>query len=138
MGYIHVKDKFEHSGLSPQESEIVLPPRIKECPVQMEAELVEAHEMMSDVQEKKGAVLALELKVLRVHVEDELRLEGFENRVDVERLRPLFMVFQEFFGMRRGRVEESRLAKIGEENYRGLTGTAVGGKVGEVEVVREV
>jgi flavin reductase (DIM6/NTAB) family NADH-FMN oxidoreductase RutF len=90
-----------------------VPPRIGECPVQMEAELVEAHEMMSDVQEKKVAILALELKVLRVHVEDELRLDGFENRVDVERLRPLFMVFQEFFGMKRGMVEGSRLAEMG-------------------------
>jgi flavin reductase (DIM6/NTAB) family NADH-FMN oxidoreductase RutF len=135
VGYIHVKDKFGRSGLSPQESEMVPPPRIKECPVQMEAELVVANEMMSDVPEKKKAVLALELKILRVHIEDELRLEGFENRVDVDKLKPLFMVFQEFFGMRPGRVEDSRLAEIGEENYRGLTGTVVGGKGGEVKTI---
>jgi flavin reductase (DIM6/NTAB) family NADH-FMN oxidoreductase RutF len=133
-----VQDKFERSGLSPQESEMVPPPRIKECPVQMEAELVVANEMMSDVPEKKRAVLALELKILRVHVEDELRLEGFENRVDVDKLKPLFMVFQEFFGMRPGKVEDSRLAKIGEENYRGLTGTVVSVKGGEVGTPRVV
>lgn len=125
VGYIHVKDKFARSGLTPQESDMVPPPRIKECPVQMEAELVEVREMMSDMEELKRAPFALELKILRVHVEDELRLKGYENRVDAEKLRPLFMAFQEFFGMRRGKVEDSKLAGIGEENYRGLTGTVL-------------
>ncbi|KAE9378298.1 hypothetical protein N431DRAFT_399870 [Stipitochalara longipes BDJ] len=137
VGYVHVKDKFAHSRLSPQDSDAVPPPRIKECPVQMEAELVVAHEMMGDVPERKKAILALELKILRVHVEDELKLDGFENRVDVEMLRPLFMVFQEFFGMKRGKVEKSRLAEIGEENYRGLTGTVVVGKEVNGESLRE-
>jgi flavin reductase (DIM6/NTAB) family NADH-FMN oxidoreductase RutF len=123
VGYIHVKDKFARSGLTPQASEVVPPPRIKECPVQMEAELVEAHDMMKDMEELKRAPFALELKILRIHVEDQLRLEGFENRVDAGKLRPLFMAFQEFFGMRRGKVDESRLAGIEEENYRGITGT---------------
>lgn len=98
VGYVHVKDKFGRSGLTEQESELVLPPRIRECPVQMEAELVEAHNMMSDMDGKKGAALALEVKILRVHIEDELRLQGFENRVDVDRLRLVFMAFQEFLG----------------------------------------
>lgn len=119
VGYIHVKDKFGHSGLSPLESAVVPPPRIKECPVQMEAELVVAHEMYGDMLEEKRGILALELKILKVHVEDELRLEGFENRIDSENLRPLFMVFQDFFAMRRGKLENSRLAEIEEENYRG-------------------
>jgi flavin reductase (DIM6/NTAB) family NADH-FMN oxidoreductase RutF len=120
VGYVHVKDKFAHSKLSPQDSEVVPPPRIKECPVQMEAELVVAHEMESDVPGRKKPALVMELKILRVHVEDELRLEGYENRIDADKLRPVFMAFQELFGMRKGKLEASRLADIGEENYRGL------------------
>jgi flavin reductase (DIM6/NTAB) family NADH-FMN oxidoreductase RutF len=54
----------------------VLPPRVKECPVQMEAELLVAHDMLRDMAGKEGAVLVLEVKVLRIHVEDELRLES--------------------------------------------------------------
>jgi hypothetical protein len=93
--------------------------------VQMEAELVEFDELMGDMPDLKKAPLALELTILRVHVENELRLEGHENRVDAEKLRPLIMAFQVFFGMRRGRVEYSKLAGIGEENYRGLTGMVI-------------
>jgi flavin reductase (DIM6/NTAB) family NADH-FMN oxidoreductase RutF len=136
VGYIHVKDKFAHAGLTAQESEVVGVPRVRECPVQMECELVVAHEMMGDLPGREGAVLAIEVNSSRVHVEDELRLTGFENRVDGEKLRLCFMAFQEFYGMR-GKVGESRLAKIGEENYRGLTGTAGGGKIEEVEVMNE-
>jgi flavin reductase (DIM6/NTAB) family NADH-FMN oxidoreductase RutF len=121
VGYVHVKDKFGHAGLHPQESEVVAPEKILECPVQMEAELVVSHEMMGDMSDKKGRLLALEVKILRIHVEDELRLEGYENRIDSEKLRLVFMAFQDFYGMRRGKLEESRLAQIGEESYRGIT-----------------
>lgn len=54
VGYVHVKDKFGHSGLHAQESEVVTPERILECPVQMEAELVVSHEMMGIWQIRKG------------------------------------------------------------------------------------
>jgi flavin reductase (DIM6/NTAB) family NADH-FMN oxidoreductase RutF len=121
VGYVHVKDKFSRAGLHPQESEMVDPKRILECPVQMEAELVVSHEMMGDMADKKGRLLALEVKILRIHVEDELRLEGYENRIDSEKLRLVFMAFQDFYGIRREKLGESRLAQIGEENYRGIT-----------------
>ena len=39
LGYRHEKDKFKTAGLTPTESETVQPDRIKECPVQMEAEM---------------------------------------------------------------------------------------------------
>ena len=94
------------------------PARIEECPVQMEAELVCVHEMMRDVPELKGAFLALEVRVVRVHVEEELRLLGHKNRIDAERLRPVFMVFQDYYGMGRQKLEMSRLVDIDEELYR--------------------
>jgi flavin reductase (DIM6/NTAB) family NADH-FMN oxidoreductase RutF len=94
---------------------MVDPKRIGECPVQMEAELVVSHEMMGDMPDKKGRILALEVKILRIHVEDDLRLEGYENRIDSEKLRLVFMAFQDLYGMARGKLGESRLAQIGEE-----------------------
>jgi hypothetical protein len=146
VGYVHVKDKFGHAGLHPQESETVGPKRILECPVQMEAELVVSHEMMGDMADKKGRLLALEVKILRIHVEDELRLEGYENRIDSEKLRLVFMAFQDFYGMGRGKWGESRLAQIGEENYRGITKSDVsselkangGGESGEISMSEKV
>lgn len=44
-GYVYVKDKFETARLTQMTSETVHPPRVKECPVQIKAELVESHEM---------------------------------------------------------------------------------------------
>jgi flavin reductase (DIM6/NTAB) family NADH-FMN oxidoreductase RutF len=120
-GYSFVKDKFTHAGLTPQKSDFVTPPRIKECPVQMEAELMDSHEMMKDLPDRKGMLLGVELKILRVHVEDDLRLAGHENRIDTDKWEPLIMCFQEFYGMGRKKLTESRLAKINEEHYRVLT-----------------
>jgi flavin reductase (DIM6/NTAB) family NADH-FMN oxidoreductase RutF len=42
IGYEYVADKFALAGLTPIPSEIVAPPRIAECPLQFEADLVEA------------------------------------------------------------------------------------------------
>ena len=117
-GYRIVRDKFACAGLSPQQSQLVHPARIEECPVQMEAELSGVFEMMQDSPGLEGAFLALEVKVVKVHIEEELQLPGHKNRVNAERLRPMFMVFQEYFGMARQKLEKSNLAEIDEETYR--------------------
>jgi flavin reductase (DIM6/NTAB) family NADH-FMN oxidoreductase RutF len=62
-GYKYIPDKFGRAGLTPLDSDLVIPARIAECPAQMEAELVGVHEMMQDA-DTKGFV-ALEVKVLR-------------------------------------------------------------------------
>ncbi|KAF2230872.1 hypothetical protein EV356DRAFT_453078 [Viridothelium virens] len=118
MGYRHVKDKFGVAKLTPQESEVVEPPRIKECPVQMEAEMMGEHEMMGNLPgHLRGFTHAIEVQVLRTYVVDELRMAGHANRVDPDKWRPLIMSFQHFYGLRN--VEEkSTLANIEEEMYR--------------------
>jgi hypothetical protein len=45
-------------------------------------------------------------------------LRGFENQINVEKLRTVFVAFQEFFGMREVRLAVSRLADTGEEKHR--------------------
>src|SRR3984885_3746753 len=42
-GYRHVADKFTEAELTPIGSDLVRPPRVTECPVQMEATLQAAH-----------------------------------------------------------------------------------------------
>jgi flavin reductase (DIM6/NTAB) family NADH-FMN oxidoreductase RutF len=39
-GYKYIPDKFGRAGLTPLDSDLVIPGRIAECPAQMEAELV--------------------------------------------------------------------------------------------------
>lgn len=121
VGYKYVKDKFAKAKLTPQASDLVSPPRIFECPVQMEAELTDSHEMMRDLPDRKGIIMALEVKILRVHVEESIRLKGHANRIDTDKWHPTIMVFQEYYGMGTQRLQESTLAKIDEKNYRVLT-----------------
>jgi flavin reductase (DIM6/NTAB) family NADH-FMN oxidoreductase RutF len=44
-GYRYHADKFGIAGLTPVASETVAPPRVLECPIQLEAELVRVNPM---------------------------------------------------------------------------------------------
>lgn len=102
-GYRFVKDKFGVSGLSAVESDLVRPLCISECLVQIETELVDVHEMFKDLPGSSGLAVALEVKVLRVHVDDSLKLDGYENRVDADKWRPMVMSFQDLYGVGTGK-----------------------------------
>jgi flavin reductase (DIM6/NTAB) family NADH-FMN oxidoreductase RutF len=115
-GYNYVADKFGHANLTAQASELVRPARIAECPAQMEAELVDVYEMFQD-SDAKG-FLALEVKVLRTHVDDSIRMKSHKNRIDPDLWRPMIMSFQELYGLKEGKVAPSVLAQIQEEEYR--------------------
>lgn len=121
-GYEYVPDKFGRAGLTPLKSDLVAPARIAECPAQMEAELVGVYEMMQDADTK--GFIALEVKVLRTHVHEEIRMEGFENRIDPDKWQPMIMSFQELYGLKGKKVDESVLANISEEEYRGFSNAA--------------
>lgn len=116
MGYRFVKDKFLEAHLHQQPSEEVQPPRIKECPVQMEACFTQRMTTLD------GFVEVIEVKVLRTYVTNELRMAGHRNRIDPDAWRPMIMSFQQLYGLREGRRrQESVLASIEEELYRVLT-----------------
>ncbi|KAF9773461.1 hypothetical protein IL306_008702 [Fusarium sp. DS 682] len=137
-GYKHCKDKFGLSGLTQQVSDLVQPPRITECPVQMEAEFMNSMELMQDLPDRKGVLLAIEVKILRTHVRNDLRLAGHANRIDPDRWKPLIMSFQNFYGLTPSKVAESNLATIDEEEYRGLTRSDVvkqGGDMDRINVL---
>jgi flavin reductase (DIM6/NTAB) family NADH-FMN oxidoreductase RutF len=117
-GYRYVKDKWTCANLTQQASDVVRPPRIQECPVQMETELVGSYGLMDDDSKWKGTMFGIEVKILRVHVEDELRLAGHANRIDPDKWSPAIMSFQELYGIKSKRLAASELAKIDEERYR--------------------
>jgi flavin reductase (DIM6/NTAB) family NADH-FMN oxidoreductase RutF len=102
IGYRYEADKFALGGLTRQPSELVQPPRIAECPIQLECRLTTSHPFAD------GAT-AFEVEVLRAHVEESLLVPG-THYVDPLRWDPLIMKFCEFFGGG-GNVHPSRLAE---------------------------
>lgn len=117
MGYAHEADKFGVSGLTPLDSIDVAAPRVLECPVQLEAVLAASHPIAENDPDRRGFLTALEVQIRRVHVHEQLLMEGHENRIDPTRWRPLIMSFCEFFGLG-PKVHPSRLAQIPESSYR--------------------
>ena len=120
-GYRYVKDKWTCAGLTPMASDFVRPARIRESPVHMECELVGTHDVMQDLPDRAGFLVVLELRVLRIHVRDEIRMAGTVNRIDPDKWRPMIMSFQELYGLSSGKMAPSQLGKVEEEKYRALT-----------------
>jgi flavin reductase (DIM6/NTAB) family NADH-FMN oxidoreductase RutF len=117
MGYRFEKDKFGAAGLTPQPSETVAPPRIAECPVQLEAVLEGSHPIAASDPDRRGRLVGLEVKIVRVHIEESLLMDGYDDRIDPVKWRPLIMSFCQFFGLG-SMIHPSRLAEIPESAYR--------------------
>ncbi len=117
MGYRHEKDKFAVAGLTAEASLSVSPPRVRECPVQLEARLQASLPLAQNDPDRRGNLIALEVRIIRVHVEESIRLSGHDHRIDPDRWRPLIMNFCQFYGLG-DRVHHSTLAEIPESAYR--------------------
>ena len=115
-GYTHVHDKFSHSGLTAIKSEVISSPRVKQCPVQMEASFVGMHPLGAENGFHDVRVMAIEFRILRVHLDETILMQGDPNRVDPDKWRPLIMSFQEFYGLG-DKVHPSALASIPEKLY---------------------
>jgi flavin reductase (DIM6/NTAB) family NADH-FMN oxidoreductase RutF len=102
-GYRYEGDKFGVSGFTAMASEQVGPPRVRECPVQMEGIVHEYRPFGKNVNAN-----AFEVHIVKLHVEESL-LEG-EKHIDPVRWRPLIMSFCRFFGVG-DEVHPSRLAE---------------------------
>jgi flavin reductase (DIM6/NTAB) family NADH-FMN oxidoreductase RutF len=126
-GYRHESHKFAIAGLTPIASDVVAPPRALECPIQLEATLVNVNRVMADkydysVHERSvectlEGIVCLELRILRVHADPSILMAGDPNRIDPNLWRPLIMSFCRFYGLGEELVE-SRLARIPEGQYR--------------------
>jgi flavin reductase (DIM6/NTAB) family NADH-FMN oxidoreductase RutF len=105
-GYLFERGKFETAGLTPVESQSVAPPRVLECPVQMEG-IVHDYRSFG----KNVSANAFEVHITKLHV-DETLLTGDSSRphIDPTTWRPLMMSFCRFFGLG-DEVHPSRLAE---------------------------
>jgi flavin reductase (DIM6/NTAB) family NADH-FMN oxidoreductase RutF len=117
MGYRHVADKFGQAGLTQLPADLVAPPRVAECPVQLEVVLEGTHALAASDELRRGNLIAIEMRVIRVHVHESIRMAGYSDRIDPRRWRPLIMNFCEFFGLG-DVVHHSTLAEIPESAYR--------------------
>lgn len=117
-GYRHVADKFGLAGFTPVAAETVRAPRVRECPVQLEAVLASTHALAAEDEALRGRTMTLELRIQRVHLERSVLAPGEPNRVDPDRWRPLIMSFQKFYGLAPAQLHASALAQIPEVMYR--------------------
>ena len=105
-GYRFEPKKFGVSGLTPIESQAVKPPRVLECPVQMEG-IVHHYRPFG----KNVTANVFEVHIVKLHVDDNLIVSnGARPHIDPLRWRPLIMSFCRFFGLG-GEVHPSRLAE---------------------------
>ena len=107
-GYRYEADKFGLAGLTPQPSQVVGPPRVLECPVQMEGVVHEVRPFGKNV-----SANAFEVHIVKLHVDESLLVPGNSRtrpHIDPLRWRPLIMSFCKFFGLG-GEAHPSRLAE---------------------------
>ncbi len=116
-GYRHEHAKFVRAGLTPVASERVRPLRALEAPVQLEARIEAVHSIAAEDDALRGKILTFEARILRVHLDSAILLDGDPNRIDPDKWRPLIMSFQKFYGLGK-QVRPSTLASIPEAVYR--------------------
>jgi flavin reductase (DIM6/NTAB) family NADH-FMN oxidoreductase RutF len=110
-GYRYEPDKFGAAGLTPVTSVAVAPPRIKECPMQMEGIVHDVRPFGKNVNAN-----CFEVHIVKLHVAEELLID--ERHIDPVKWRPLIMSFCRFFGVG-DEVHPSRLA---ESNFMKMIG----------------
>jgi flavin reductase (DIM6/NTAB) family NADH-FMN oxidoreductase RutF len=105
-GYRYEADKFAEAGLTPVASETVAPPRVLECPVQMEGIVPDFRPFGKNV-----SANVFEVHITRLHVDEKLLVnDGPRPRIDPLAWRPLIMSFCRFFEVG-AEVHPSRLAE---------------------------
>lgn len=106
-GFQYVHDKFAHAGLTAVASDLVCPPRVAECTVQLEAIVEKFHPFG----EPEDFSMAIEARIIRVHIDEEILNSERRHHIDADKWNPLIMSFCEFYGLGKN-LHPSRLAKI--------------------------
>jgi flavin reductase (DIM6/NTAB) family NADH-FMN oxidoreductase RutF len=84
--------KFDTAGLRPEPSDLIRPPRVAECPIQLEAHTARVQPDAS------GAFLIVEAHVLKVHADPRIVVPGTQH-VDPTAWSPLIYNFRHYFGL---------------------------------------
>jgi flavin reductase (DIM6/NTAB) family NADH-FMN oxidoreductase RutF len=92
-GYTYEPDKFTAAGLSRARFGDGSPDGVAESPIQLEGRVRVIHE----IDEQGSGLRALEVTVLRTHVDEGLLMDDHPTYIDPLRWNPLFMKFTEYF-----------------------------------------
>jgi flavin reductase (DIM6/NTAB) family NADH-FMN oxidoreductase RutF len=91
-------DKFGAGGFTSLAAETVAAPRVKECPVHLEAMVRRIHSLDGESRlQQLGGGAAVEVEVLRVHVSRDLVIK--DNYIDPDKWQPLIYNFRHYFGL---------------------------------------
>jgi flavin reductase (DIM6/NTAB) family NADH-FMN oxidoreductase RutF len=87
--YSHEPDKWTLGGLTPLPSDTVAPPRVAQCPVHLEAKVV-------DLAPIEDHAIVVQARVTRTHVRTDLVQCG-TSYLDLDRWQPLYYTFRHYF-----------------------------------------
>jgi flavin reductase (DIM6/NTAB) family NADH-FMN oxidoreductase RutF len=93
MGYRFDAHKFDTAGFTAAPSHLVKPPRIAECPLQLEARMLSVHAPSAG----EDGWCIVETEVAQVHAHEEIVIPG-SNRIAATKWNPLLYVFRHYFG----------------------------------------
>lgn len=99
LGADYDPDKFVTSGFTQTSSETVKPPRITECPVQMEAVVQSVRAIAEHDPGAAVPMKAVEVRITRVHVDPAILAEGEPDRIEPLAWKPLIYSFRTYFGL---------------------------------------
>jgi flavin reductase (DIM6/NTAB) family NADH-FMN oxidoreductase RutF len=92
--FTYSADKWVPGEFTPQKSALVTPPRIRECPIQCEADVVAVHRPRGT----DGAGFRIvETRVRTIHADQRILAPG-SNHIDTNVWEPLLYVFRDYFG----------------------------------------
>lgn len=111
-GYISERRKFEAAGLTPVPSRMVTPPRALECPIQIEATVINKYGALAEGADWDGAMTLFEVRLELMHVHPEVLTDGDVKRIDPDKWQPLASTYQDFTGIAQGRSGRLRLNRL--------------------------
>jgi len=92
------KDKFAAGGFTTLASEVISVPRVRECPVQLEAITRSIHVLTGESRLRKlGGAASVEVEILRVHIHRDFILN--DHYVDPGKWQPLIYNFRHYYGL---------------------------------------
>jgi flavin reductase (DIM6/NTAB) family NADH-FMN oxidoreductase RutF len=119
-GYISEHRKFEIAGLTPEPSQIVSPPRVLECPIQLEATVVREYGAISKGTDFDDPMMIFEVGIQLLHVHPDVLAEGDMKRIDPNKWQPIVSTYRQLSGLSQGRIRKTRLNHLVETPERPL------------------
>ncbi|MEL4179222.1 flavin reductase family protein [Roseateles sp. PN1] len=98
LDYRFCADKFGAAGLSAEASTQVAPPRVRECQVQLEAQVVDIRPFAAQDPRMPVPACMVELRLLATHVDPALLESPGSHRIAPQRWQPLLMKFRQLYG----------------------------------------